>query len=88
VEQVIADTPVKHVITTGLGDLLGAKGAMLTNRNLIANMQQASAWLSTSGIEPGKEVIITALPLYHIFALTANGLVFMKFGGCNHLITN
>jgi acyl-CoA synthetase (AMP-forming)/AMP-acid ligase II len=33
-------------------------------------------------------VIITALPLYHIFALTANGLVFMKFGGCNHLITN
>ena len=65
-----------------------AKGAMLTNRNLIANMQQASAWLSTSGIEPGKEVIITALPLYHIFALTANGLVFMKFGGCNHLITN
>ncbi len=61
---------------------------MLTNRNLIANMQQASAWLSTSGIEPGKEVIITALPLYHIFALTANGLVFMKFGGCNHLITN
>ena len=150
VQQVIADTPIKQVITTGLGDMLGAKGllvnfvlkyikkmvpnysirgavrfnqalklgsrhtlpkveidhedvaflqytggttgvakgAMLTNRNLIANMQQASAWLSTSGIEPGKEVIITALPLYHIFALTANGLVFMKFGGCNHLITN
>ncbi|MGH8043148.1 MAG: AMP-binding protein, partial [Stenotrophomonas sp.] len=69
--------------TTGV-----AKGAMLTNRNLVANMQQASAWISASGIEMGKEWIITALPLYHIFALTANGLVFMKFGGCNHLITN
>ncbi|MFL9582053.1 long-chain fatty acid--CoA ligase [Stenotrophomonas sp. AB1(2024)] len=150
VQQVIADTQVKHVITTGLGDMLGlkgvvvnfvlkyikkmvpnyslrgavrfnqalklgsghtlpkveldhddvaflqytggttgvAKGAMLTNRNLVANMQQASAWISSSGIEMGKEWIITALPLYHIFALTANGLVFMKFGGCNHLITN
>ena len=150
VQQVIADTPIKQVITTGLGDMLGlkgvvvnfvlkyikkmvpnyslrgairfnqalklgsghtlpkveldhddvaflqytggttgvAKGAMLTNRNLVANMQQASAWISASGIEMGKEWIITALPLYHIFALTANGLVFMKFGGCNHLITN
>src|SRR5690606_5671353 len=37
---------------------------------------------------PGEEVIITALPLYHIFALTANGLVFMELGGLNHLITN
>ncbi len=150
VQQVIADTPIKQVVTTGLGDMLGAKGivvnfvlkyikkmvpnyslrgairfnqalklgsrhtlpkveidhddvaflqytggttgvakgAMLTNRNLVANMQQASAWISASGIEMGKEVIITALPLYHIFALTANGLVFMKFGGCNYLITN
>ncbi|WP_312710688.1 long-chain fatty acid--CoA ligase [Stenotrophomonas sp.] len=150
VQQVIADTPIRQVITTGLGDMLGAKGvvvnfvlkyikkmvpnyslrgairfnqalkigsghslpkveidhddvaflqytggttgvakgAMLTNRNLVANMQQASAWISASGIEMGKEWIITALPLYHIFALTANGLVFMKFGGCNHLITN
>ncbi|MER2021073.1 MAG: long-chain fatty acid--CoA ligase [Stenotrophomonas sp.] len=150
VQQVITDTPIKQVVTTGLGDMLGAKGivvnfvlkyikkmvpnyslrgairfnqalklgsrhtlpkveidhddvaflqytggttgvakgAMLTNRNLVANMQQASAWISASGIEMGKEVIITALPLYHIFALTANGLVFMKFGGCNYLITN
>ena len=151
VEQVIAETPVKHVITTGLGDMLGfpkgsivnfvlkyvkkmvpdyqipgavrfrealklgsrhpglrvevdhediaflqytggttgvAKGAMLTHRNLVANMQQASAWISASGVKAGEEVIITALPLYHIFALTANGLVFMKLGGLNHLITN
>jgi len=151
VQQVIADTPVKQVITTGLGDMLGfpkgpivnfvlkyvkkmvpdydlpnairfkdavklgkrhsmpvvevdhddiaflqytggttgvAKGAMLTHRNLIANMQQASAWIGASGVKPGEEVIITALPLYHIFALTANGLVFMKLGGLNYLITN
>ena len=68
--------------TTGV-----AKGAMLTHRNLVANMQQASAWIGTNA-KPGEEIIITALPLYHIFALTANGLVFMKFGGLNHLITN
>ena len=68
--------------TTGV-----AKGAMLTHRNLVANMQQSSAWISRD-IQPGKEVIITALPLYHIFALTSNCLVFMKFGGLNVLITN
>ena len=64
-----------------------AKGAMLTHRNLVANMQQASAWIGTN-VKPGKEIIITALPLYHIFALTSNCLVFMKFGGLNYLITN
>src|SRR3546814_20804209 len=50
-------------------------------------MQQAAAWIGTN-VKYGEETIITALPLYHIFALTANGLVFMKFGGLNHLITN
>ena len=148
--EVLADTPVRQVITTGVGDMLGfpkgalinfvlkyvkkaipdfhipgairfqealargagkrvpsvtldhqdiaflqytggttgvAKGAMLTHGNMVANMQQASAWLGTN-IRPGQEHIITALPLYHIFALTANCLVFMKFGGLNHLITN
>ncbi|KAF1697707.1 long-chain fatty acid--CoA ligase [Pseudoxanthomonas koreensis] len=151
VQEVLVDTPLKQVITTGLGDLVGfpkgaivnfvlkyvkkmvpdydipgavrfrdalaagknhtlpqvdidpgdiaflqytggttgvAKGAMLTHRNLVANMQQASAWLGAEVLEPGKEVIITALPLYHIFALTANCLVFMELGGLNHLITN
>jgi long-chain acyl-CoA synthetase len=68
--------------TTGV-----AKGAMLTHRNLVANMQQSSAWLGTN-VKYGEESIVTALPLYHIFALTANCLVFMKFGGINHLITN
>ncbi|PRH82194.1 long-chain fatty acid--CoA ligase [Arenimonas caeni] len=150
VADVVADTPLKQVIVTGVGDMLGfpkgslinfvlrhvkkqvpdydlpghlrfnealalgagktlpaidirpqdiaflqytggttgvAKGAMLTHRNLVANMQQASAWLGANA-SMGKEVIITALPLYHIFALTANCLVFMKFGGLNYLITN
>ena len=150
VQQVIAQTQIRQVIATGLGDLVGgakgaimnfvikhvkkmvprydlpgairfrealglgqmqspppvtiesgdiaflqytggttgtAKGAMLTHRNLVANMEQAAAWIGTS-LKPGEEVIITALPLYHIFSLTANGLVFTKFGGLNHLVTN
>jgi long-chain acyl-CoA synthetase len=68
--------------TTGV-----AKGAMLTHGNLVANMQQASAWIDRD-VREGEEVIVTAIPLYHIFALTANCLVFMKFGGLNHLVTN
>jgi len=69
--------------TTGV-----AKGAMLTHRNLVANMLQAKAWLEPMGIGKDKEIIVTALPLYHIFALTANCLVFMALGGTNLLITN
>ncbi|MDR2013161.1 MAG: AMP-binding protein [Rhodanobacter sp.] len=150
VAEVIANVPCKHVICTGVGDLLGfpkgaitnfvvryikkmvppysipnairfnaalargarshfekveigpddiaflqytggttgiAKGAMLTHRNMVANMLQAHAWIGLN-IRQGKEVIITALPLYHIFALTANFLVFTRVGGLNHLITN
>ncbi len=150
VQEVVANTPLKQVITTGVGDMLGfprgaivnfvvnnikkavpdyeipgairfknaltlgqmhslpevqissgdiaflqytggttgvAKGAMLTHRNLVANMQQAAAWVGGMTRE-GSELIITALPLYHIFALTANCLVFMKIGARNHLITN
>jgi long-chain acyl-CoA synthetase len=69
--------------TTGV-----AKGAMLTHRNLVANMLQSKAWLEPGGIGAQVETIITALPLYHIFALTANCLVFMALGGVNVLITN
>lgn len=69
--------------TTGV-----AKGAMLTHKNLVANMLQSKAWLTSSDIGDEGEVIITALPLYHIFALTANCMVFMELGGCNVLITN
>ncbi len=68
--------------TTGV-----AKGAMLIHRNLVANMEQVAAWYA-SQVKLGEEVIITALPLYHIFALTCNCLVFMNFGGENVLVTN
>ncbi|MGB5939998.1 MAG: long-chain-fatty-acid--CoA ligase [Rhodanobacter sp.] len=150
-QQVVAETEVQHIITTGIGDLLGfpkgalinfvlkhvkkmvpafelpqavrfrdalargaahplqpvvlghddiaflqytggttgvAKGAMLTHGNMVANMLQAAAWIGEDLVKPGEEVIITALPLYHIFSLTANGLVFMRLGGLNWLITN
>jgi len=149
-QQVVAETSVQHIVTTGLGDMLGfpkgalinfalkhikkmvpafnlpqavrfrdalaqgaahplppvalahddlaflqytggttgvAKGAMLTHGNMVANMLQADAWISAS-TKVGEEVIITALPLYHIFSLTANGLVFTRLGGLNWLITN
>jgi long-chain acyl-CoA synthetase len=68
--------------TTGV-----AKGAMLTHRNMVSNMLQAFAWISPN-MREGEEVVVTALPLYHIFALTANFLVFARVGGYNHLITN
>ncbi|ORU92587.1 MAG: long-chain-fatty-acid--CoA ligase [Cycloclasticus sp. symbiont of Poecilosclerida sp. N] len=64
-----------------------AKGAMLTHKNMVANMLQASEWIKNDVI-PGQEIIITALPLYHIFSLTANCLVFMEAGARNILITN
>ncbi|MEE9322302.1 MAG: AMP-binding protein [Granulosicoccus sp.] len=69
--------------TTGV-----AKGAMLTHRNMVANIVQAWTWISAIELEEGQETIITALPLYHIFALTANCLTFMKLGAMNVLITN
>jgi long-chain acyl-CoA synthetase len=68
--------------TTGV-----AKGAMLTHRNMVANVLQAAAWIGTAS-RLGKDTIITALPLYHIFALTANWAVFIKFGAHNVLIAN
>lgn len=149
-EEVIDETPVEHVITTRMGDMLSplkgfiinsvvkyvkkmvppfklknavpfkqalklgsnhqfqsvhtghddiaflqytggttgvSKGAILTNRNMVANMQQASAWIEHF-IAEGNGTIITALPLYHIFSLTANCLTFMRFGWVNYLITN
>ncbi len=149
--EIVGDTKVRHIVTTGLGDMLGfpkaaivnfvakyvkkivpdydlpgairfndalaagaraplpevdvgfddiaflqytggttgvAKGAMLTHKNMVANMLQATAWISAGKLDPGGELIVTALPLYHIFALTANCLVFMEFGGKNVLITN
>jgi long-chain acyl-CoA synthetase len=63
------------------------KGAQLTHGNIVANLQQASTWISRE-LKEGGETIIAALPLYHIFCLTANILTFMKYGGHNVLITN
>jgi len=68
--------------TTGV-----VKAAMLTHRNMISNMQQVAAWVGTK-VDWGNEIIITVLPLYHIFCLTANCLCFMRFGALNVLITN
>ena len=148
-QQVIAKTPVEHVITTQLGDLLplpkrwiinfvvktvkkmvpdwridgaiplrtalargaGAqlqpvslaqedlaflqytggttglsKGAMLTHRNILANIEQAGAWIG-GNLKEGEEIVISPLPMYHIFCLTTT-LYFMKLGVVNVLITN
>ena len=147
--QIIANTPVKHVLTTQAGDMLAtprriavnflvkyvkrmapawsipgavsfraalrlgsqlpwesaeiapddiaflqytggttgvSKGAMLTHGNIIANLAEAHAWLK-GVLREGEETVITALPLYHIFALTVS-LIFLKIGGSNVLVTD
>ena len=148
-EQVLAQVPVKHVVLTALGDMLGlkgllvnfvvrhvkkmvpafslpgaarfndvlaegagkpmqpfevdhddiaflqytggttgvSKGAMLLHRNILANIHQSEAWL-IPGLQGDVPVVITALPLYHIFSLTVNCLQMLKAGGLNILITN
>ena len=148
-EEVLAKTPLRHVVVTSLGELLGfkglivnfvvrnvkkmvpafelpnaigfkdalaegagkalatpplghediaflqytggttgvSKGAMLLHRNILANIEQSAAWL-LPGLQGESAVIITALPLYHIFSLTVNCLLMMKIGGLNVLITN
>jgi len=68
--------------TTGV-----SKGAILTHRNICANVLQAEHWISPV-VRRGEEFIITALPLYHIFALTANCLTFIRIGAQNLLIAN
>jgi len=68
--------------TTGV-----SKGAMLTHANIASNVTQAYAWIKPV-VHEGQEFIITALPLYHVFALTANCLVFLMIGARNLLIAN
>ncbi|MEO1712239.1 MAG: AMP-binding protein [Bacteroidota bacterium] len=68
--------------TTGV-----AKGAMLTNRNLVANMQQIQA-IMVPFLEESKEVALSPLPMYHIFAFTVNCLALMSYGASTVLITN
>jgi long-chain acyl-CoA synthetase len=67
--------------TTGV-----AKGTVLTHGNLVANLQQLSAWIAHDLLD-GKEILVCPLPLYHVYALTCN-LVFMKIGARNILVTN
>jgi long-chain acyl-CoA synthetase len=71
--------------TTGV-----SKGAMLLNRNITANLTQVEAWLDPFLTEYDRKhyIIITALPLYHIFSLTVNCLMMLKIGGKNVLIVN
>jgi long-chain acyl-CoA synthetase len=69
--------------TTGV-----SKGAILTHRNMVANLLQSMGWLESSLQPAGPRTVITALPLYHIFALTVNCLAFLPLGALNVLITN
>ncbi len=68
--------------TTGL-----SKGAMLSHGNLLANVKQVNDWFDRHAV-PGHEIIITALPLYHVYALTVNCLAYFNKGGLNVLITD
>lgn len=68
--------------TTGV-----AKGAMLTHRNMLANLEQCKGAYGAV-LREGTELVVTALPLYHIYALMVNGLLFFELGGKNLLITN
>jgi long-chain acyl-CoA synthetase len=68
--------------TTGV-----AKGAMLTHKNIIANLLQAKAWAEAQ-LAGEIETVLTPLPLYHIYSLTVNALIFMGLGGRNILIAN
>jgi long-chain acyl-CoA synthetase len=72
--------------TTGI-----SKGAVLLNRNLIANVLQSEAWYQPAlkKVGPNQQTVtVCALPLYHIFGFTANMMLSMRFGGCNILIPN
>ena len=69
--------------TTGI-----AKGAMLTHRNIVANVLQAEAWLNPSLDRNAEHVMYTALPLYHVLALTACCLFMMRIGATQVLVTN
>ena len=92
-----ASLPAPRAVPLGLGDIAFLqytggtsgvpKGAVLTHGNIVANLQQAHAWIGP-WVKDGEELIVTALPLYHIFSLTANLLTFFKIGARNLLITN
>ena len=81
-----ATTPAVPALLQYTGGTTGvAKGAMLSHRNLIANTLQCAAWIGPT-VTQGLERVLTPLPLYHIFSLTANMLTFASLGGMNVLI--
>ena len=86
----LQDVPLGHPDTAFLqytGGTTGvAKGAMLTHGNMVANLQQLSAWIAPNLLE-GKEIFVCPLPLYHVFALSSS-LVFMKIGALTVLVAN
>ena len=69
--------------TTGV-----SKGAMLLHRNIVANMEQVSAWFSPTRRDDDPQIMVAPLPLYHIYALTCNCMFMLRDGGCNILIPN
>ncbi len=86
--QAFEDSPDRTILLQYTGGTTGvAKGAMLTNRNLVANMMQMQAVIF-SRLEEGNEVALTPLPMYHIFAFTVNGLGLFGGGIMNVLLTN
>ncbi|MBL7666216.1 MAG: AMP-binding protein [Bacteriovoracaceae bacterium] len=82
----IAQTDIAFLQYTG-GTTGVSKGAVLTHRNIVANVLQAKEWIKNL-LSEGQEIIITPLPLYHIFSLTANCFIFNSIGALNVLITN
>jgi len=85
-EKTISPDDIAFLQYTG-GTTGTAKGAMLMHKNMVANMLQAKAWMGDI-LKEGEEIIVTALPLYHIFSLTVNCFIFLEIGAKNILITN
>jgi len=85
-EAVVHPEDVAFLQYTG-GTTGRPKGAVLTHANMAANVRQTLAWASAV-LREGEETVVTALPLYHVFALTANLLLFFRLGGRSLLIPN
>jgi long-chain acyl-CoA synthetase len=80
------ETPAAPALLQYTGGTTGvAKGAILSHRNMLANTMQCAAWIGPS-VAPGVERVLTPLPLYHIFSLSANLLTFASIGGMNVLV--
>ncbi|QDK77441.1 AMP-binding protein [Spirosoma sp. KCTC 42546] len=83
----IQNTDLAFVQYTG-GTTGVSKGAMLTHRNIISNVEGQHYWMKPGGVPEGEGIIVAALPLYHVYALTTNALAALKSGDMNLLITN